>query len=139
MNVSRRTDYALRALITLAAHPDEPLSIRTLARENQIPKRFLEQIMLQLKDQGWVAGTQGRLGGYRLTLSPHHLTVGMVVRFFDGMLAPIGCVSVYHPETCPMQETCTFRNLFLQIRNNAAALLDQTPLTAITPPSGKQT
>ena len=139
MNVSRKTDYALRALTSLAANPQEPQSIRRLAQANQIPKRFLEQIMLQLKDQGWVEGTQGRLGGYHLTVSPHELTVGMVGRFFDGMLAPISCVSVYQPTHCPLQETCTFRDLFLQIRNNAADLLDKTPLSALTSPAENKT
>ncbi|MGA2248843.1 MAG: Rrf2 family transcriptional regulator [Verrucomicrobiota bacterium] len=99
MRVSRRTDYALRALFTLVDHyGGPPIPIRELARRNDAPKRFLEQIMLTLKAQGWVNSTAGIRGGYLLAKSPSKITMGEVVRHFDGILAPIDCVSVtgYH-------------------------------------------
>ena len=93
MRVSKKTDYALRTLFTLVDHfGGAPIPIRELARRNDVPKRFLEQIMLDLKAQGWVDSTAGIRGGYVLAKSPAKITMGDVVRHFDGILAPIDCV-----------------------------------------------
>jgi len=125
MRLSKKTDYALRALVTLAEHWDKGLvSIRELAAHNQVPRRFLEQIMLGLKDLGWVRGIPGRDGGYQLTLHPSQLTMGQVVRHFDGVLAPIGCVSVSHYEGCSQEAVCRFRRVLLEVRNETAKRLD---------------
>ena len=95
MRVSKETDYALRALFTLVDHfGGAPIPIRELARRNDVPKRFLEQIMLKLKAQGWVDSMAGVRGGYVLAKNPGKITMGEVVRHFDGILAPIDCVSV---------------------------------------------
>src|SRR5277367_3481780 len=95
MRVSKRTDYALRALFTLVDHyGGAPIPIRELARRNDAPKRFLEQIMLALKSRGWVESLPGARGGYVLGKAPGKITMGEVVRHFDGILGPIGCVSV---------------------------------------------
>jgi Rrf2 family protein len=67
---------------------------------NDVPKRFLEHIMLDLKEQGWVASSPGCKGGYVLARPPDQITMGRVVRYFDGLLAPIGCASVTHYEPC---------------------------------------
>ena len=81
MRVSKKTDYALRALFTLVEHHGgAPIPIRELARRNDVPKRFLEQIMLALKSRGWVASTAGIRGGYILAKSPAKITMGEVVR-----------------------------------------------------------
>ena len=94
MKLSKKTDYALRVLFTLVGHWGQaPVSMTELARRNDVPKRFLEHIMLELKKQGWVASAPGRKGGYRLARDPEQITMGQVVRHFDGVLAPIGCVS----------------------------------------------
>ncbi len=95
MKVSKKADYALRVLFTLAArYGGEPISIRELAEQNQVPKRFLEHIMLDLKSQRWVASVAGKNGGYVLAQAPERIRLGQVVRYFDGLLAPINCVSV---------------------------------------------
>src|SRR5512137_2253331 len=95
MKVSKKTDYAMRALFTLVEHYGRgPIPIRELARRNDVPRGFLEHIMLELKARGWVKSVAGRDGGYVLALSPDQLTMGQIVRHFDGVLAPIGCVSV---------------------------------------------
>ena len=94
MKLSRKSDYALRALFTLVEHYGKgPLPIRELAERNDIPKRFLEQIMLDMKSQKWVESLAGRDGGFILAKSPDQITMGQVVRHFDGILAPISCVS----------------------------------------------
>ncbi|MGB8466234.1 MAG: Rrf2 family transcriptional regulator, partial [Terrimicrobiaceae bacterium] len=101
MQLSMRTDYALRALFTLVEHwGGQPIPIIELARRNDIPKRFLEHIMLDLKERGWVDSVAGKRGGYRLSKSPERITMGEVVRHFDGYLAPLACVSVSDYKRC---------------------------------------
>src|ERR1700743_554644 len=132
MRVSRRTDYALRALFTLVDHfGGQPIPIRELARRNDAPKRFLEQIMLALKSQGWVDSSAGIRGGYFLAKNPSKITMGEVVRYFDGILAPIDCVSVTGYIRCSQEPVCRFRRVFFDARNYVANLMDQSPLADI--------
>jgi len=129
MRISMKTDYALRALFTLVEHYGRgPIPIRELARRNEIPKRFLEQILLDMKAQGWVNSVSGKQGGYILARTPERVTMGQVVRHFDGILAPIGCVSLAHYERCTQESVCRFRRVFLQIRNMTARLMDRMTL-----------
>ena len=114
MRVSKRTDYALRALFTLVDHfGGAPIPIRELARRNDVPKRFLEQILLDCKKQGWVSSEAGIRGGYVLAKNPAKITMGEVVRHFDGILAPIDCVSVAGYKRCSQEPVCRFRRVFL--------------------------
>jgi Rrf2 family protein len=129
MKVSRKTDYALRALVSLALRPEGTRqSIRQLAEENDIPRRFLEQIMIDLRQRGWVKAVPGRDGGYALALPAETLSLGQIVRHFDGVLAPVGCVSVTQYEPCSQERTCRFRRVFLDVRNHAARMLDRLSL-----------
>jgi len=133
MRFSRKSDYALRALTYLAiADQPGPISIRTLSQKNDIPYRFLQQIVLDLKANGWINTIAGREGGIHLAKRPENITVGEVVRHFDGVLAPIGCVSIKHYELCSQESVCLFRSLLLEVRNNTAALLDRTSLADLT-------
>lgn len=130
MKISRKTDYALRALVAMADLPSgELISIRKLAEDHDIPRRFLEQIMLDLRKLGWVRAVTGRDGGYALTANPDELTMGQIVRHFDGILAPISCVSVTGYEPCTQEPHCRFRRVFLEARNHVAHILDQLTLT----------
>jgi len=132
MRVSKKTDYALRALFTLVDHfGGGPIPIRELARRNDIPKRFLEQIMLDLKAQGWVDSVAGIRGGYVLARNPARITMGEVVRHFDGILAPVGCVSVTAYERCSQEPVCKFRRVFLDARNYLAEVMDQATLAEV--------
>lgn len=132
MKISKKTDYALRAMFTLAARGDDkrPVSIRDLARLNDIPRRFLVNIMQELREKGWVDSLPGRDGGYVLACDPARLTIGAVVRHFDGVLAPIGCVSVTCYEPCSQEPVCRFRRAFLQARNYTAQLIDGATIAA---------
>lgn len=114
--------------MTLASEPDKLFSIRKLAEINDIPRRFLEHIMLDLKNQGWVKAVTGRDGGYTLAVKPNELAVGTIVRYFDEMLAPIECVSVKAYSKCSQENKCKFRRLFLNLRNLAVSTLDGTTL-----------
>ncbi len=132
MQVSKKTDYALRALFTLVEHyKGTPIPIRELARRNDIPKRFLEQIMLALKAQGWVDSLAGMRGGYILARDPSKITMGEVVRLFDGILAPIACVSVTGYKRCSQEPVCRFRRVFFDVRNYVANVMDQSTLAEV--------
>ena len=132
MRVSKKTDYALRALFTLVEHHGgAPIHIRELARRNDVPKRFLEQIMLALKAQGWVDSSAGVRGGYFLAKSPDKITMGQVVRHFDGILAPIDCVSVTGYQRCSQESVCRFRRVFYDVRNYVAHLMDRMTLAEV--------
>ena len=141
MWVSKKTDYALRALFTLVDHYGGlPIPIRELARRNDVPKRFLEQIMLDLKTQGWVDSVAGIRGGYVLAKNPEKIMMGEVVRHFDGIVAPIGCVSVARYERCSQEPVCRFRRVFLDVRNYVAGVMDRSSLAdvAMRTPVSKQ-
>jgi Rrf2 family protein len=132
MRVSKKTDYALRALFTLVDHfGGAPIPIRELARRNDVPKKFLEQIMLQLKAQGWVSSTAGIRGGYLLAKNPSKITMGEIVRHFDGILAPIDCVSVTGYTRCSQEPVCRFRRVFLDARNYVAGVMDKATLAEV--------
>ena len=132
MRVSKKTDYALRALFTLVEHHGgAPIPIRELARRNDVPKRFLEQIMLALKSQGWVESTAGIRGGYLLAKNPAKITLGEVVRHFDGILSPIDCVSVTGYRRCSQESVCRFRRVFFDARNYVANLMDRATLAEV--------
>ncbi len=108
-----------------------PIPIRELARRNDVPKRFLEQIMLALKSQGWVDSVAGIRGGYILARNPDKITMGEVVRHFDGILAPIDCVSVSGYHRCSQESVCRFRRVFFDARNYVANLMDRTTLAEV--------
>jgi Rrf2 family protein len=132
MHVSKKTDYALRALFTLVEHYNgTPIPIRELARRNDVPKRFLEQIMLALKAQGWVESLAGVRGGYLLAKDPSKITMGEVVRHFDGILAPIDCVSVFGYKRCSQEPVCRFRRVFFDVRNYVAGVMDRATLAQV--------
>jgi Rrf2 family protein len=132
MRISKKTDYALRALFTLVDHyGGAPIPIRELARRNDAPKRFLEQIMLALKSKGWVDSVAGIRGGYLLAKSPAKITMGEVVRHFDGIIAPIDCVSVTGYQRCSQESVCRFRRVFFDARNYVADLMDKATLADV--------
>lgn len=132
MKLSRKSDYALRALLTLGdRYGQGPISIRELAEQNDVPQRFLEQIMLDMKKVGWVSSIPGRIGGFQLAKSPDEITMGQVVRHFDGVLAPITCVSTTHYEPCSQEWKCRFRRVLLEIRNFTAQLMEKATLAKV--------
>jgi len=132
MKLSKKSDYALRALFTLVELRGRvPVSIREIAEKNDIPRRFLEQIMLDLKARGWVLSIPGRIGGFELAKDPSEITMGQVVRHFDGVLAPIPCVSTSHYEPCSQEGACRFRRVMLDIRNYVSRMMDSATLAKV--------
>ena len=132
MRLSMKTDYALRAIFTLVEHYGRgPIPTRELARRNEIPKKFLEQILLGMKNQGWVDSLAGKEGGYILAKSPERITMGEIVRFFDGILAPIHCVSVTQYKRCSQEPVCRFRRVLFDARNYVATLMEKSTLADV--------
>jgi len=132
MKLSKKADYALRVLFDLVERAGEgPVSMNELAKRNDVPKSFLEHIMLDLKGQGWVESTPGRKGGYVLAQDPERITMGQVVRHFDGLMAPIGCVSVARHEPCSQAPNCRFRRVLLEVRNQTAQYMDNATLARV--------
>jgi len=132
MKLSRKSDYALRALMSLVGHYGQgPVSVREIAERNDIPRKVLDNIMLEMKSQGWVTSVSGRDGGFALAKPPGEITMGQVVRYFDGILAPISCVSTSHYEPCSQEGVCRFRRVLLDIRNYIARLMDTATLASV--------
>jgi len=133
MKLSKRGEYGLRAAIHLArCHKESRLvQIKEIAEEQHIPPKYLEQILLALKNAGILNSKLGVGGGYYLLRPPDTVSMGEIVRVLDGPLAPIHCVSqtAYEPCGCPDEETCGLRLVMLDVRNAISEILDNTTLT----------
>jgi Rrf2 family protein len=129
MHLSQRGLYALKALIHLTEDYDQGLvKIHTIAAEESIPEKFLEGILVTLKNARVVASQRGREGGYRLRRPPQEIRVGDVVRIIDGPLAPFGdAVELAHRVKTESRHAGLF-DLLLEVRNASAAILDNTSL-----------
>lgn len=131
MKLSKRGEYGLRALQDLAAHyQDNPVPGKELAQRNNIPQKFLEQILTILKHGRIVNSQKGPQGGYALARPPEQITLAEVIRLLDGPLAPIPCVSAtaYEPCGCPNMDTCGLRRVMKQVRDVVAEMMESTTL-----------
>jgi Rrf2 family protein len=133
MKLSKRGEYALRSMINLgiAAKVGRSLvRVTELATAEDLPVKFLEQVVQQLREAGFVESARGKHGGYRLAKPASQIRIGEIVRLIDGPLAPIGCVSqtAYEPCNCPDEAHCGLRMLMLDVRNAIAAILDRYTL-----------
>ncbi len=136
MKLSKRGEYALRALIDLgiASELGRPmLQVSELAAKEKLPIKFLEQIFTQLKSGGYVVSKRGKFGGYSLGKPMHRIKFGAVIRLIDGPLAPIPCVSqsAYARCSCPDEAHCGLRMLMLDVRTAIAKILDRYTLADI--------
>ena len=119
MKLSVRGEYALRALLVLGLRYDQDVvPIKAISEEQNIPKRFLEQILNDLKSAGMVQSRRGVAGGYRLARRPEEITLAAVVRHIEGALAPVSCVSerFYEKCSCPDESRCAIRSAMKEIR-----------------------
>ena len=129
MRISHRGLYALRALMHLAESYDRGLvKIHEIATAEQIPVKFLEAILVLLKNARLVVSQRGRDGGYRLRRPPAEIMVGEVVRLVDGPLAPLGDVVELTRRVRTERQRAGLYELFLDVRNAASAILDHTTL-----------
>lgn len=133
--LSQKGKYALRALYHLTREQGRgPVLIATLSREECIPHKFLELILLHLKSKGLVDSKKGRNGGYYLAKRPEQITIGSVIRLIDGPLAPLPCAreTAYRKcEECIDEEHCGTRIVMRRVRDAMAGILDNTTLADV--------
>jgi Rrf2 family protein len=138
MRLSKRGEYGLRALIFLAVRnekekSDVMLQIKDISELENIPIKFLEQILLTLKNGGLLQSRKGFGGGYYLAKPASEISLSQIVRLLDGPLAPVRCVSqmAYEPCGCPDEQTCGLRMVMGDVRNAIANILDNTSLADV--------
>ena len=136
MWVSRRTDYATRAVLALALAEGASMRLEDLARKTGVPVSVLEQVMPVLRTAGIVRSERGRRGGYRLNKAPHEITLERVVRLFSGQLAPIGCATRHAPEPCVMTVGCSLRAVWQEVRDATIEILQRSTFADLAERAG---
>jgi Rrf2 family protein len=134
MKLSLRGEYALRALIVLGLREgEEVVRIQTISEQQNIPKRFLEQILNDLKTAGLLESKRGLAGGYRLKMPPEKITLARVIRLIEGPLAPVSCVSenFYERCTCPDETRCGIRSIMREVRDAIVQILEAVTLAQL--------
>ncbi len=130
--LSQKCKYALQALLVLAREKgDGLLLVSDIAERENLPKKFLEAILLELNRNGLVRSRRGRGGGYALAKPADLITFGQVVRIMDGPLAPLSCVSVNYYrrcDDCKDEQSCAIRKVMRRVRDAIAMELDGTSL-----------
>ena len=129
--LTRKGKYGLKALVHLAHLPAGQLAfVGDIAATNNIPKKFLDAILAELRNAGFVQSRKGKVGGYRLARAPSEIKVGHVIRVLDGPLAPFPCASRTRYEPCEDcdEATCQVRHMMLDVRNSIAKVLDNRSL-----------
>jgi len=130
--ISKRTQYGLKAMLALGRkYREGPVLIGTLAREEVIPVKFLEAILLDLKSRGLLESKMGRKGGYHLSRPPSAVTIGSIIRIIEGPLAPLPCASetaFRACEECQDVENCGTRIIMRRVRDAISDVLDRTTL-----------
>lgn len=133
--LTNKGKYGLKAMIHLAGVPRGDLAVVSeIAQANSIPKKFLDAILSELRNAGFVQSRKGKFGGYALARAPEEVMVGHIVRVLDGPLAPIPCASKTRYQPCADcdVETCRVRRLMLDVRNAVADVLDNTSLDQLS-------
>jgi Rrf2 family protein len=137
MWISKRTDYATRAVLALALEgEDRAVKLDELARRTAVPTSVLEQVMPTLRTAGIVRSERGAHGGYRLNRLPAEITLERIVRLFQGQLAPIGCATRSHPEECAMSVECSLRFVWEDVRDATIRLLSETTFADLAARAG---
>lgn len=124
MWISKRTDYATRAILVLSIRDGEAMKIGDLADACAVPKSVLEQILPTMRNAGLVRSERGPHGGYRLNRAPDDISLERVVRLFEGQLAPIACATRHEPEACPMMVGCALRSVWMNVRDATIEILE---------------
>jgi Rrf2 family protein len=133
MKLSTRGEYALRALLVLGTdwqEDDSVVRIQEISAQQNIPKRFLEQILNDLKAGRFVESKRGVAGGYRLSRSPEKITLAEIIRHVEGALAPVSCVSerFYEKCSCPDEARCAIRNVMKEVREAVVQIAERVTL-----------
>ncbi|MCB9034325.1 MAG: Rrf2 family transcriptional regulator [Chitinophagales bacterium] len=130
--LSKKTKYAINALVYLAKNKDEgPILISTIAEHENIPKKFLETILLDLKNAGYLNSKKGKGGGYYFIKEASEVNLAEIVRYFDGAIGLLPCVTHKYYEKCEEcldEKTCGIRHAFLAIRNATVEMLKENTI-----------
>ena len=140
MKLSLRGEYALRALVVLGLNYHKPVvRIQTISEQQNIPKRFLEQILNELRSAGVVESKRGVAGGYRLALPAEQVTLARVIRHIDGALAPVRCVSerFYEKCSCPDEGTCGIRSVMKEVHDAVVRIAERVTIADLCDRSRK--
>ncbi len=137
MKLTFKGDYAVKAILNLSVHyGNSPVTIPDLAKRSDIPIKFLEQILLNLKRGGFVESRRGKVGGYLLAKHPSKITVGDVVRFIEGPLDPIECVQDGY-KGCRDIKKCVLREVWLKVGKAISHVLDNVTFEELAKKSKK--
>jgi Rrf2 family protein len=136
MKLSTRGEYALRALLVLGQdymEDDSVVRIQEISTKQNIPKRFLEQILNDLKSAGVVESKRGVAGGYRLSRPPETITLAAIIRHVEGALAPISCVSerFYEKCSCPDEARCAIRSVMKEARDAVVQVVERVTIAEL--------
>ncbi|WP_417612761.1 RrF2 family transcriptional regulator [Owenweeksia hongkongensis] len=136
--LSKRSKYAINALVYLARQakvdPDRKVQIAEISEAQHIPRKFLEAILLDLKNNGILGSKMGRGGGYYLRKPTTEVNLAEVYRIFDGAIGLLPCVTYNYYEKCEEcrdEETCGIRDAILEVRNKTVEILKENTLQAI--------
>jgi Rrf2 family protein len=130
--LSNKAKYGLKALIYLASNYDRPVQSAEIADAQNIPKKFLDAILLELKNNAILSSKKGRGGGYQLASPPERILAGRIIRVLDGPIAPLPCVSktAYRRcDDCVDESTCAIRKTLIEVRESTAEILEKTKLS----------
>jgi Rrf2 family protein len=124
MKITYKGDYALKTILDLALHyGNGPVNIHELAERADIPAKFLEQILLDLKQGGFVESRRGKVGGYLLAKPPAKIKIGEVIRFIDGSVEPVACVDKNY-KGCNQLSCCVFRGIWQRVAEATSKIID---------------
>ncbi len=127
MKITFKSDYALKILLELSlGEKGQLIQMKEIARRQDIPKKFLEQIVLILKGANYINTVRGPRGGISLARDPEKITIGEIIRLIEGTTSPIGCVNETGRETCDFENRCAFRELFLEVNHRINDVVDKT-------------
>jgi len=124
MRLTYKGDYAVKTILALAKHyGSEPVTIHELAKRADIPVKFLEQILLDLKSAGFVESRRGKIGGYLLARHPREIKLGEIIRFIDGPIEPIACVDTGY-NGCKDKDRCVLRGVWSDVTKAISGIID---------------
>ncbi|MBU0462723.1 MAG: Rrf2 family transcriptional regulator [Proteobacteria bacterium] len=125
MQISYKTDYALKVILHLSGnYPRKMDHIKDIAKKQDIPKKFLEQVLLSLKKGGFVMSKKGPNGGYFLKMPPEDISIGDIIKYMNGFISPISCIEPGNETNCEFSSFCVFKPVFCEVENAILNIID---------------
>ena len=137
MSFSTKGEYGVRLMVQLARHAGTgPASLAEIAVEEDLPRAYLEQLVVSLREAGLVVSTRGAHGGYELARAPELITMSAILRALEGPIAPMFCATddPEHATTCDRASRCTVNVLWVRVRDAITSTLESMTLADLTPP-----